>query len=169
MKNETFTTTLLPLNILNGNGRIYQDNENLRESIADFNKRVDEVGVAYGELGYTNSFNTSLARVSHTIKNVRIEDDKVVGDITLINTINGRTLKELFKYDNPGIVFRPRAAGITHPDGTVTIQKVFSYDAINESEDSFGSASLASSKDSKKIVGRIVSDLDPYGEENWNI
>ena len=172
MKNKTFTATLLPLNQLNGNGRIYQDNENLRESIADFNKRVNDTGVAYGELGYPDTFETYLSNVSHMVKNVRIEDDKVVGDITLINTYNGKTLQELFKYDNHGIVFRPRAAGKTNADGTVTIQKIFSYDAIFESSDSFGDVRFISSRAygdvEHKIAGRIVSDIDPYGEENWD-
>lgn len=168
MKNKTFTATLLPLNQLNGNGRIYQDNENLRESIADFNRRVEERGVAYGELGYPETTETYLGNVSHTVKNVRIEDDKVVGDITLLNTINGKTLKELFKNDDTGIVFRPRASG------TVTINKIHSYDAINASEDSFNSAALEWYNKNKvqmgksPIQGRIVSELDPYGEEDWN-
>ncbi len=165
----TFTTTLLPLNVLNGNGRIYENNDNLKETIKDFNDRVEKNGPALGTLGYPADMETILSSVSHTIKNVRIEDDKVVGDITILNTAQGKILQELMGVD---IVYRPRAIGTTNPDGTVNIQKILSYDAVSSSNDSFNSSLFISSRGygEKPIIGgRIISDLDPFGEENWDI
>ena len=94
MKEERikFTTTLIPLNVMNLNKRIYLDNDNLRKNIEDFNVKSKLLGgkdgFVYGEYGYpeNGAFDTSLSKVSHTISNIRIEDDKVVGDISIVGT-----------------------------------------------------------------------------------
>jgi hypothetical protein len=153
-----FTTTLIPLNKENLNGRIYMDNENLRENIADFNERVTRYGCVYGEFDPPRDrFDTSLSMVSHVVQNVRIEDDKVVGDIRILNTHFGKELREIFDQ----MVFRPRSAGIINDDGTVTIKKIFTFDAIEADIDSF-----AEMKPVKEIK-RIFNEIDPYGEEEW--
>lgn len=166
---EKFTTTLIPLNQLNLNGRIYQDNENLRNCIKEFNEKQERLHVAYGELGYPDTFDTTLRRVSHTIENVRIEDDKVVGEIKILNTSCGKELKDIL--DKGGdFVFRPRAAGSVNSDGTVNIKKVFSFDAVNRSNDSFN-PDAEYIKPKEKIISegiRVYNELDPYGEENWS-
>ena len=167
---ETFTATLLRLNEVNLNGRIYRDNENLRESIKDFNDRQKKMGVAYGELGYPDTFDTNLGNVSHCIKNVRIEGDNVVGDIRVLDTEKGNILQEKLNE----MVIRPRAAGNTNADGTVNISRVYSFDAIPKDEDSFNPNNAERFREYKakydknyKVYGKIVSDLDPYGEEHW--
>jgi len=164
---DQFTTTLIPLNQVNLNGRIYQDNENLRQCIKDFNEKQEKLHVAYGELGHPDTFDTTLRRVSHTIENVRIEDDKVVGEIKVLNTHCGKDLKDLLEKGE--MVFRPRAlAGSVNPDGTVNIKKVFSFDAVNKSNDAFNpDAKYPGTKIEKIESIRVYNELDPYGEENW--
>jgi len=151
------TATLIPLNQKNLNGRIYENNENLRECIKEFNERQQSLKVAYGELGYPDTFDTNLGRISHSIENVRIEDDRVVGDIKVLDTPKGKELKKLLR-EGVNMVIRPRSSGTVNGDGTVNIKKIFSFDAITEREDAFGK---------EREPNRIYSDIDPYGEEDW--
>jgi len=138
MKEKTkFTATLLPLNVSNVNGRMYVNNDNLRDSIEDLNKRVETLGVVYGEYNHKDVFDTSLSRCSHTIKNIRIEDDKVVGDITILNTHWGKELEEAYKdLGLGGICFGPRCMGIMQ-DGVVFIKKLFTFDVNDNYVDLF--------------------------------
>ena len=133
-RSGVITVPLVLLNFKNFNNHIYKDNENLRDSIKDFNDRVKKIGVVYGEYGYPNgNFDTSLSRVSHTIKNVRIEGNKVVGDIKMLNTNYGKILQS----EIDQIVFRPRIAGIVDENGLVVIKKLFTFDAISKDTDAF--------------------------------
>lgn len=168
VENEWETKTLIPLGEVNLNGRLYQDNENLREKIDEFNERVNRIGVVYGELGYSGNADTSLRNCSHAIRNVRIEDNKVIGDIKILNTPRGVELRSTLNE----MVIRPRSFGDTHPNGTVTIKKILSFDAISSEEDSFNPDNIAFKFkwDNRHLdEGRIISDIDPYGEENWNV
>lgn len=130
-----FTTTFIPLNVKNLNGHIYLDNDNLRESIDELNKRTIKYGCVYGEYNYPyeNVFDTNLSKVSHVIDNVRIEDDKVVGDVTILHTKHGKEL--INNYQN--MVFRPRSAGIVEENGLVVIKKLFTFDAVDKDADAF--------------------------------
>jgi len=156
------TATLIPKNQVNLNGRIYRDNENLREAIKEFNERKEKTGVVYGQLGYPSypmDFNTHINQVSHTIENVRIENNKVKGEIKILDTPNGRILKDNIN----NYVFRSRGAGSTNIDGSIHLSKLFTYDAIHVDEDAFN----MNNKPKEKEYKRIYSDIDPYGEEEW--
>ena len=158
--NEKFTTILTPLNQLNLNGRIYQDNDSLRECIKDFNEKPNK----FGEIGHPDigRFEISLNDVSHSIENVKIEDDKVIGDIEILETPRGKVLKEL--YDNGKIVFRPRSLGhVDYNSKIVILNTILSYDAINVDEDSFN----IDNKIKEKQYNRVYNEMDPYGEEDW--
>jgi hypothetical protein len=159
------TTTLMKLGEVNLNGRIYENNENLREQINNFNRMVEENGVMFGELGWPEwpvNFKINIGAASHSIKNVRIEGDNVVGDITILNTVSGKILKETLDQT----VFRPSSIGNVSHDGTVNIQKIISFNAIPLSEDSFAEMKP---RPPKPEIKRIYSEEDPYGEENWEI
>lgn len=145
--------TLIKLNQMNLNHRIYSDNENLRKSIDDFNNSPFK----YGELGYTDRFETSFNNISHVVNNVRIEGDEVVADIEILNTQNGKILNE--NIDN--IVFSQRSSGYVDNNGYVHIKRLYSFDAIYSDTDAF----LYSNK---KEIKRIINDNDPYGEEDWD-
>jgi len=152
--------TLINLGVRNNlNNRIYEDNDNLRECIKDFNDRVDKYGKVYGQLGHPDRFDTHFLKVSHTIKNVRVEEDKVVGDIEILKTPSGEILQEMID-DGLDYAITSRAAGSTNEDGTVTIKKIFSFDFVTNN---VPFEVKWKSKESK----RIFNDLDPYGEENW--
>lgn len=129
----TFTAVFIPLGIKNLNNHIYLDNDNLRQSIDDINKRFKSLGVVYGEYNYPINFDTSLSRVSHRIKSVRIEGDKVVGEVTILNTREGKKLQDDYK----NMVFRPRIIGTVEESGLVVIKQLFTFDAVKGDVDAF--------------------------------
>jgi len=79
--------TLIKLGVKNQNGRIYEDNENLREMIKDYNERSKTYG-GFGELGYPENFDVAFKNISHCVKNVKINGDAVVGDIEVFHKTN---------------------------------------------------------------------------------
>ena len=89
------------------------------------------MGVIYGEFDHPDVFDTSLSRVSHTVEKIWHvkESNRVDGEIRLLSTHWGREAKALVD-DGCPIFVSSRAAGITESDGTVTVKKLFTYDAV---------------------------------------
>lgn len=124
---------LISLGTVNLNNRIYENNENLRKAIDDYNDRANKFG-GFGEFGYPETFDVSFKNVSHSVKNLRIDDNSVVGDVTVLNTTKGgRKLAEMLDR----CVFRPRAAGMVLANGEVVLDRIFAFDAINKEDDAF--------------------------------
>ena len=90
-------------------------------------------GRLYGELGYPDKFDTTLGNVSHTISNVRMVEDLIIGDIQVLDTTSGKLLNECLSE----MVFRPRMVGILDEDGHVKITKFGTFDANTIAEDSY--------------------------------
>ena len=104
--------------------------------VSDKRTRVDKPGLLLGEIGYPEDFEVSLSRVSHSIKNVRIEEDLLIGDIEILNTSSGNNLKKMIE-EGLEIVFRPRAVGVINENKEVTVDKLLAFDAIPATTDSF--------------------------------
>jgi hypothetical protein len=130
-----FTTVLIPLNIKNKNGRIYTK-ENLETHVQDFIDRKNNLGVIYGEFGHPDTADTSLSRVSHIIKNIWFEGNKLMGEIELLNTYYGKEAKSYID-DGITLVARPRSAGTVDEQGYVHLEKLFTFDLIEQQNDAF--------------------------------
>ena len=52
----------------------------------------------------------NLSRVSHKIEDMRIENDEVIADIQLLDTLNGKLAQKLIKLGN-NLHFEPRMIG----------------------------------------------------------
>ncbi len=122
--------TFTEFNIKNRNDRIYTADKFLPH-LDELIKRKNQLGVVYGEFDHPDVFDTSLSRVSHTIENAFFvkETNVVKGEIRLLNTHWGKEAKALVD-DGCPIFVSSRAAGITESDGTVTVKKLFTYDAV---------------------------------------
>ena len=122
--------TFTEFNIKNRNDRIYTA-EKFLPHLNEMLNRKNQLGIVYGEFDHPDVFDTSLARVSHTIENAYYvkETNVVKGEIRLLNTHWGKEAKALVDDDCP-IFVSSRAAGITESDGTVTVKKLFTYDAV---------------------------------------
>jgi hypothetical protein len=155
----TITGELIYLNKENLNGRIYANNENLREQIEQFNNKGDR----FGQIGFPDGDISITGTVSHSIRNVRIEDDKVMGEITILNTPHGEILKQLIDT----VVFRPCSMGNINADHTVRIDKIISFSAVPKKEDPFDDDNYENFHPIIKY-NRTYSEFDPYGEEDWD-
>ena len=122
--------TFTEFNIKNRNDRIYTADKFLPH-LDELIKRKNQLGVVYGEFDHPDVFDTSLSRVSHTIESAFFvkETNVVKGEIRLLNTHWGKEAKALVD-DGCPIFVSSRAAGITESDGTVTVKKLFTYDAV---------------------------------------
>ena len=126
--------------VKNRNDRIYTADRfipHLNELVI----RKTQLGVVYGEFDHPDVFDTSLARVSHTIESVFFNEslNRVEGEIRLLNTHWGKEAKALVD-DGCPIFVSSRAAGVTESNGHVTVKKLFTYDAV--ADPGFGSAKM---------------------------
>jgi hypothetical protein len=93
--------------------------------------------IMYGEIGHPDGLETMTQRISHAVDKVEIEDDKLYGVITTLDTVKGRSLQMIIERFPESIVFRPRAVGTVAEDGTVKNLLIFSFDAIHSDNDIF--------------------------------
>ena len=90
---------LMKLDTPSSNGRIYSK-ESIQEAIENFNNRK----IKGGSLGLqpTNGLfepELNIGELSHTFENVRIEDDKVLADMKILDTPQGQNVKALLESD----------------------------------------------------------------------
>ena len=133
-KKKTKKVVLIPFDIRNGNGRIYTKTA-LKKVIKELQKKISELGVLFGELGYPDSFDTTLSNVSHEITKIWIEKNKLMGNIRPLNTKSGKILSEHIN----DYVFRPRSTGVVGENGIIEIKKLFTFDAILKKNDAWNS------------------------------
>lgn len=132
--------TFTEFNVKNRNERIYTA-EKFLPHLNEMLNRKNTMGVVYGEFDHPDVFDTSLSRVSHTIENAFYDknSNSVKGEIRLLSTQWGKEAKALVD-DGCPIFVSSRAAGITESDGTVTVKKLFTYDAV--ADPGFSSAKM---------------------------
>jgi len=131
---------LIPLNIRNKNNRIYT-----------YNELKDKVNSEYyGQIGFDDNTEISLSNISHQVLNIRFENNKLIGDVKILNTEKGKILNNLIK---SGIeyVFRPRSLGSISEDGYAKIDMIVSFDAILLKEDTFFSLKNERKKKLEKL------------------
>ena len=116
--------------IKNRNDRIYTKDKFLPH-LKDLQERMTSMGAVYGEFDHPSVFDTNLSRVSHVIESVVFNDEKnrIDGSIRLLNTHYGKEAQALI-LDGCPLFVSSRAAGVTESNGTVTVKKLFTYDAV---------------------------------------
>lgn len=89
---------LMKVDTPSATGRIYSK-ESIQEAIDNFNKRE----IKGGSLGLQDvndlSHPTNLKDLSHVFENIRIEDDKVLADMKILDTPQGDNVKALLESD----------------------------------------------------------------------
>ena len=128
-------------NVLNRNERVYTADKFLPH-LNELVERKNSLGAVYGEFDHPDVFDTSLQRISHTIEKCfyNKEKNRVDGEIRLLNTHWGKEAQAIVE-DGCPLFVSSRAAGITESDGTVTVKKLFTYDAV--ADPGFGSARMS--------------------------
>ena len=122
--------TFTEFDVKNRNDRIYTKDKFLPH-LQELNERIKTLGAVYGEFDHPDAFDISLSRISHVLESVRFNQEKnlIEGSIRLLSTHYGKEAQALV-LDKCPIFVSSRAAGVTESDGTVTIKKLFTYDAV---------------------------------------
>ena len=117
------------IGVENDNKRIYEEKEILPhiKELQDFVKKQKLLG----ELDHPKDFDISLANVSHVIEELNYDPSKkqVIGKIRLLNTSKGKEAQALVQ-DGIPLHISSRAAGSVRENGTVKINKMFTYDLV---------------------------------------
>lgn len=87
----------------------------------------------FGELGSGLGTTIDLGRVSHTITNIRLKDNDLIGDIDFLKTPFGIIAQTLVE---EGVILKTsiRAIGYLNKENTVDDLIVFGFDFLSENE-----------------------------------
>jgi Prohead core protein serine protease len=125
MKKEmswSWPVQIMRADVPNGNGRVYP--RATLESVVEQAKAKPPLG----HLGVPEGPTVELGKVSHTVGNLRLEGDYLVGDITVLDTPKGRVLMDLLDTCQ----FRASGTGMVSEDGVVTEFQLISIDAVSD-------------------------------------
>ncbi len=135
LENRTLTKQLIKFGVMSVNGRLYRKSE-----LTDI--KFDEDGLEYTELDRLNKqtlygqfgYGEKGAVIhrynaTHSINNLRFNEDWLIGDITILNDSIIPILDKL--------IFRPRSFGTVDNKGVVCGLEIIGFDALLKSEDKF--------------------------------
>jgi hypothetical protein len=134
LDNNTITKRLIKFGINKG-GRFYQKNELLKIILDEDGFEISHLDflnkkTLYGQFGFHSEGDViHKYNATHSIKNLRIDGDWLIGDITILNP------SILPVLDN--LVFRPRSFGIISENGIVKDLEIIGFDAILKTDDKF--------------------------------
>lgn len=115
----------LQADIKNRNGRIYPVDV-LDKEVKRYVKENVKKNRAYGELGHPDSPTINLDRVSHMIKDLKLEGKNFVGKAKIMDTPYGKIVKSLIDEGaSLGVSSRGMGSLKTTKDGSSEVQKDF--------------------------------------------
>ena len=124
-KNYNIEGVFLQSEIKNRNGRVYPV-EVLDKEVKRYVKENVKKNRAYGELGHPDSPTINLDRVSHMIKDLKLEGKDFVGKAKIMDTPYGKIVKSLIDEGaSLGVSSRGMGSLKTTKDGTSEVQKDF--------------------------------------------
>jgi hypothetical protein len=111
--------------IKNRNGRIYPMDV-MKKEVERYTKENIEKNRAYGELGHPDSPTINLDRVSHMIKELKLDGNNYVGKAKIMDTPYGKIVKSLIDEGaNLGVSSRGMGSLRAKNDGTQLVQDDF--------------------------------------------
>lgn len=122
------TKKLIKFGVMNHNDRLYTLDEMLKSKINKNGFEYNELEklnskIFYGQFGYSEiGDKTHKYNATHSIKNFRIEDNWLIGDVTILNP------SILPILDN--IIFSPRSFGDINEKGVVYNLDIIGFDAV---------------------------------------
>ena len=126
---------LIRLDVANTDGRIYGKGEILKMTIDSDGFDITELDrlnqkPLYGQFGFLETGDIiHKYNATHSITNLRIEKDWLIGDVTILNP------SILPIIDN--LIFRVRAFGTVDEKGNVKDLQIIGFDAVLKTEDKF--------------------------------
>ena len=124
-KNYNIEGVFLQADIKNRNGRLYPT-DILDKEVKRYVKENVKKNRAYGELGHPDSPTINLDRVSHMIKDLKLEGKNFVGKAKIMDTPYGKIVKSLIDEGaSLGVSSRGMGSLKTTKDGSSEVQKDF--------------------------------------------
>ena len=114
----------------NRNGRVYPS-KTLMNEVKRYNNEYVKSSRAMGELGHPDGPQLNLERVSHLIKELRIDGNDVYGKAKILDTPYGKIVKDLIK-EGVKIGVSSRGMGsLKQVNGVNEVQEDFSLSAVD--------------------------------------
>ena len=114
----------------NRNGRVYPK-KTLMNEVQRYNNEYVKTNRAMGELGHPDGPQLNLERVSHLIKELRVDGNDIYGRAKILDTPYGKIVKDLVK-EGVKIGVSSRGMGsIKDNNGTNEVQKDFMLSAVD--------------------------------------
>lgn len=111
------------------------DIESVKKALEDLKSKKQMPGLMhciFGELGNPSSFEVSLNKASHSIKNIILEDNKIYGDVEILNTLMGKVVSETYNnLDNINFGIRSTGSSPVNGVGKIVIERIFTWDIID--------------------------------------
>jgi len=124
-KNYFIEGVFLQGEIKNRNGRVYPM-EIMKKEVERYTKESIEKNRAYGELGHPDSPTINLDRVSHMIKELKLDGNNYIGKAKIMDTPYGKIVKSLIDEGaNLGVSSRGMGTLRAKNDGTQLVQDDF--------------------------------------------
>lgn len=124
-KNYFIEGVFLQAEMKNRNGRSYPL-DIMQNEVARYTSEYINKNRAYGELGHPDTPSINLDRVSHMIKELRLEGNNFVGKAKIMDTPYGKIVKSLIDEGaNLGVSSRGMGSLKTTSDGTQVVQDDF--------------------------------------------
>jgi len=105
--------------------------ESVETQVEKLNEKINEIGCLFGEIGNPETFDISLTRASHLIKNLTFVDGKVYGDVEFLNNDNGKQADNFINDMNLGFSIRSSGTSEQHKGGEIVIHSIFTWDVMN--------------------------------------
>lgn len=100
----------------------------LENCIVDFNKKLETIGVIYGELDHTSKLDITLHNVSHSIEKIKLDNNNnIIANIKTLSTPSGKILQNLIN-DGVKINFKPRMIGIRNKNNIFEVKEIHTFD-----------------------------------------
>jgi hypothetical protein len=106
--------------------------ESVETQVEKLNKKINKIGCLFGEIGNPETFDVSLTRVSHSIKNLTLVDGKIYGDVEFLNNDNGTQADNFINNMNCRFGIRSTGTSEQYKDGEIVIHSIFTWDVIND-------------------------------------
>lgn len=110
----------------NGNGRIYALDE-MQQVVEAAMQKINSSGPIMGELEHPNSLQINLANVSHAITEMKMDNNRVIGKMRILNTPAGNIVKGIME-GGVKLGVSSRGTGSVSPDGRV---KGFNFTTVD--------------------------------------
>ena len=114
----------------NRNGRVYPQKTLINE-VQRYNNEYVKTNRAMGELGHPDGPQLNLERVSHLIKELRVDGNDIYGKAKILDTPYGKIVKDLIK-EGVKIGVSSRGMGsLKQVNGVNEVQEDFSLSAVD--------------------------------------